>query len=157
MSALLIIWRKNEAMRCIFNWKKEEVECPQRSAIKDCSARCRHHPQYADDVRDSIAKRRCIFCGETPHLEHGPHHILPRAVKKAARWKGKRAKALRLNYRVPICGPCHRKVETLQAPLVLLLTHLRRDKKSTPIPPDFVNTMDSAYKRLVQSPVIKTS
>ncbi len=94
----------------------------------------------------------CIFCGETPKPEHGPHHILPREVKKTMGWIGKRARGTQAHYRIPVCGPCHLKVKDLQAPLVLIIKYLRRNslKKRSSVPAELVSTMDFVYKRLTQ-------
>ncbi len=94
----------------------------------------------------------CIFCGEIPKLEHGPHHILPSEVTKTMGWIGKRKKGTQAHYRVPICAPCHRKVKDLQAPLVLLIKYLRGNprKKRSSVPADLTSTMDFIYKRLTQ-------
>lgn len=89
----------------------------------------------------------CIFCGAVPQSNRGPHHILPKAVRKTMCWTGNMAKAAMAQYSIPLCGSCHVKVTQLQEPLVKLIKYLRG---SPPVPVEFQFIMDGAYKRLMQ-------
>lgn len=89
----------------------------------------------------------CIFCDATPEEGAGPHHILPKNVRRAMGWNGKRASMMLNQYKVPLCMDCHRKVNKLLEPLTQIIKYLRGNIR---VPIEFAYLMDGVYTELIQ-------
>lgn len=88
---------------------------------------------------------KCIFCGEKPDPESGPHHILPRAVLNKIDYPLKKENGILTARKVPMCRPCHVTLHQLQTPMIKLIQLLRNGK---PIPEEFAYMVDEAYYNL---------
>ena len=94
----------------------------------------------------------CIFCGETPEGHDGPHHIIPKVVKKAMGLTGAKARELHSSYKLPICGSCHDTLTILQTPLIMIISHL---SGRGALPPKLGSTVEGIYQRLGQGLVTR--
>ena len=87
---------------------------------------------------------KCVFCDVEVEEREGDHHVLPQAVRKQMGWSGKKFSGMQ-EFRVPICGECHKKLHLLTEPLVQIIKWLRR---SPPLPMDFIFMLKNTTTKL---------
>lgn len=89
----------------------------------------------------------CIFCGDTPKEHNGPHHIIPKVIKKALGITGARGQKFPSRYKLPICGQCHVTLTSLQKPLIMIILHFTG---KGPLPDNLDTTVEGIYQKLNQ-------